>query len=235
MSRTLEDRHLMGPERSLHGEAVDKLGSGPPFRCAQDDRRPARPQRLRAAPRRRLDLADPVIAGVERMRELLMHLVGVVTTDEVDFVAVRVEETPHVGLGCATEHRGSADLVSVELQDRQHGAVAARVEEAHAFPRALEGTGLSLAVADDAGRDQVRIVKYSAERMDERVAELATLVDRSGRRGADVARDAARSRELTHEAEQTRFVERDVRDRSPSTSLRDRRWPRWPVRRVLDR
>ena len=56
--------------------------------------------------------------------------------------------------------------------------------------------GLGLAVADDAGDDQVRVVEGRAVGVRQRVAELAALVDRAGRLGRDVAGDAAGEREL---------------------------------------
>ena len=58
------------------------------------------------------------------------------------------------------------------------------------------GPGLGLAVADDARDDQVRVVERRAVGVREGVAELAALVDRAGRLGRDVARDAAREAEL---------------------------------------
>src|ERR1700733_15663433 len=122
-----------------------------------------------------------------------------------------MEQVADVVLAGTPEHRGAADLVAVELEDRQHGAVATWIEKAHAFPRTLEGTGLGLAVTDDAGGDEVRVVEDGPERVDERVAELTALVDRAGGRHADVAGDAARGGELPHQAEQPGLVQRDRR------------------------
>ena len=68
------------------------------------------------------------------------------------------------------------------------------------MPARRERPGLCLAVADDAGDEQVRVVESGAERVGERVAELASFVDRAGRLGRDVARDPAGERELPEEA-----------------------------------
>ena len=54
------------------------------------------------------------------------------------------------------------------------------------FHEPSSGPGLGLAVADHAGDEQVGVVERRAEGVDERVAELAALVDR--------ARASARSR-----------------------------------------
>ena len=201
----------MGAEGALHREPVDDLGTGPAFRGAQHNRRPRDATHVLAAPRRRLDLSNPLVAAIERVRELLVHGAGVVATDDMHLVSVRAEEAAEVLLASATEHRGAADLVSVQLQNREYRAVAPRIQEAHAFPRSLERPGLRFAVADDARRDQVGIVENRAERVRERVSQLTTLVDGAGRRDAHVAGDAAWRRELTYEPEQAGLVERDRR------------------------
>ena len=70
------------------------------------------------------------------------------------------------------------------MQDRQHRAVGARVEELVRVPAGGERPGLGLAVADDAGDEQVGVVEGGAVGVGERVAELAALVDRARVSGA---------------------------------------------------
>ena len=120
-----------------------------------------------------------VVAGVERRGERLVHRARVVALDEVHLVAVALEQRADVVVARAAEHGRAGDLVAVEVQDRQHGAVARRVEEADALPRALERPGLRLAVADDGDDDQVGVVERRAEGVRQHVAELAALVDRA--------------------------------------------------------
>ena len=79
------------------------------------------------------------------------------------------------------------------------------------MPARRERPGLRLAVADDAGDDQVGVVERRAERVRERVAELAALVDRARRLGRDVRGDAARERELAEERAEPVVVLADVR------------------------
>ena len=74
------------------------------------------------------------------------------------------------------------------------------------MPAGGERAGLGLAVADDAGDDQVGVVERRAEGVAEAVAELAPLVDRARRLGRDVAGDAAGERELREEPLQARLV-----------------------------
>ena len=84
------------------------------------------------------------------------------------------------------------DLVAVEVEDREHAAIAGRVEELVAVPAGRERPGLGFAVADDAGDDQVRVVEGCAVSMAQRVAELAAFMDAAGRFRRDVAGNAAR-------------------------------------------
>ena len=71
-----------------------------------------------------------------------------------------------------------------------------RVEEVDALPRTREGTRLGLTVAHDRRDDQVGVVEGRAEGVRQDVAQLSSLVDRAGRRHADMAGDPARRREL---------------------------------------
>ena len=73
------------------------------------------------------------------------------------------------------------------MEDRQHAAVAGRVEELVAVPAGGERPGFRFAVADDAGDDQVRVVERGPVGVAQGVAEFAAFVDASpaspGRRG----------------------------------------------------
>src|SRR3546814_19682466 len=58
-------------------------------------------------------------------------------------------------------------------------------------PGGGQRTGLRLAVTDDAGDHDVRVVERRSEGVGQRVAELSALVDRTRHLRRDVARDAA--------------------------------------------
>src|SRR5450755_4023797 len=91
----------------------------------------------------------------------------------------------------ACEECRIADLVAVEMQDRQHGSIENRVEKLVGLPGGRQRAGLRLAVADDAGDDQGRIVERCPKRMTERVAQLTAFMDGTRRRRRDVAGDSA--------------------------------------------
>ncbi len=67
------------------------------------------------------------------------------------------------------------------------------------MPTRGKRSGLGFTVADNARDDEIGIVERSAERVPDRVAELAAFVNRSRRLRRDVARHTARERELFEE------------------------------------
>lgn len=117
-----------------------------------------------------------------------------------------VEETAHIGIWSPSEHGRSRDLVLIQMQDRQHCTVSGRIEKTDALPGPLEWPGLRLAVPNHARHQQVRVVEGSTKCMNQRIPELPTLVNRSRRRHAHVARNPARCRELTDEPGQPGLV-----------------------------
>ena len=106
----------------------------------------------------------------------------------------------------ARQHGGVADLVAVQVQDRQHRAVADRVEQLVGLPCGRQRSRFRLAVADDAGDDQIGIVERRSEGMAERVAQLTALVNRPRSRRRDMAGDAAGKGELLEQLFQPGFV-----------------------------
>jgi hypothetical protein len=144
----------------------------------------------------RLNLLDDL---VERARHKLVHRLRLGAADDPGRVAVTLEQRQQLCLGDPGQHSRIGDLVAVQMEDRQHDAVADRVQELVRVPARRQRPGLRLAVADHAADEQVRVVERRSVRMDDRVAELAALVDRAWGLGCDVAGDAARERELTEQ------------------------------------
>ena len=134
----------------------------------------------------------------------------VVSLDEMGRVAVAAHQGVQFLVADAGQHRGVGDLVAVQVQDGQHAAVADGVEELVAVPAGGQRPRLRLAVADDAGDDQVGIVKGRAVGVRQGVAQLAAFVDGAGRLRGDVAGDAAGERELGEEPFQSVLVLADV-------------------------
>ena len=78
------------------------------------------------------------------------------------------------------------------------------------MPARCERSGLGLTVTDDAQREQIGVVEHGAVCVQERVPELAALVDRPRRLRCHVARDPARKRELPEQPPETFLVVTDV-------------------------
>ena len=140
-----------------------------------------------------------------------MHLGRVVALDEVRLVAVALHQGGELLARDAGEDRGVGDLVAVEVEDRQDGAIADGVEELVRVPAGRQRPGLRLAVADDRADQQVRVVERGAVRVREGVAQFTALVD--GARGlrGDVARDAAGEGELAEQLADAVLVAGDAR------------------------
>ncbi len=135
-----------------------------------------------------------------------MHRRRVVALDEVGHPAAAPQELLQFVVLDAGEHGRVADLVAVQVQDRQHGAVADRVEELVGLPCGRERAGFRFAVAHDARDHEVRIVERGPKGVAERVPKLAAFVDRTGRGGGNMTGDSARERELLEQLLQAGLV-----------------------------
>jgi hypothetical protein len=206
-----ENRNLMRAPCSLDRHAVDFLRPGPPLRRTQHDHRPDRPLVDVLFARPPLILADLVEGRIERRRKLMVDGLRVVTLDEQRPPPAPLEQCTELAFRNPCEHGRVRDLVAVQVQDRQDGAVGAGAQELRSVPARRERPRLRLAVTDDARDQQVGIVERRAERVRERVAELAAFVDRARGLGRGVTRNAARERELAEEDLQTVLVERHMR------------------------
>ncbi len=191
-----DQRHLMRSKGAFYGQTVDDLGSGPALRRPQDDHRPARTRGVPAAARGCLEGADVLHGPVNGRGHQFVHQLGVVTLHEIRGPAAAFQELLELLVLDACEHSRVTDLEAVEVQDRQYRAVGDRIKKLVGLPRGGKRSGLRLAVADDAGHDQARIVECGAECVAERIAEFAALMDRARRRWCHVAGDAAGEREL---------------------------------------
>lgn len=142
-----------------------------------------------------------------------MHREGFVTGDVEGLVAVAAQQVVQFVLGEPGQDGRVADLVAVEVEDRQHGPVADRVEELVRVPGGGERSGLGLAVTDDAGDQQPGVVEGGAVRVGERVAQFAALMDGAGDLGRHMARYPAGERELFEQPCHAVRVAGDVRVR----------------------
>ncbi len=128
-----------------------------------------------------------------------MHQRGFVTLDEVGRPPTPTQQLVQFLAADAGEDGRIGDLVAVEMQDRQHRAIGGRIEKFVGMPRRGQWSGFRLAIADDAGDHEIGIVEHRPERMAERIAQLAALVDRARALRRCVAGNSARKRKLNEE------------------------------------
>ena len=101
------------------------------------------------------------------------------TLDEIRRPAVAAKELLELFAANAGEQGGIGNLVAVQMQNRQHGSVGGGIQKLVGMPGGGKRSGFRLAVANDAGDDEIGIVERRAERMAQRIAELAAFVDRA--------------------------------------------------------
>ena len=206
-----QERHLVRTEGALDLQAVDDFRSRPALGRPEDDHGPARPSEVVLAPRIALNLPDVLDGLIQSAGHELMHLFRIVAFHEVGRPAAAPQELLQFLMLDAGQDGRVADLVAIEVQDRQHGSVVDWVEKLVGLPCGRQGTRFRLAVADDAGDDQIGIVERRPEGMAERIAQLAAFVNRPRRRRGDMAGNPAGERELLEQLFQPGFVLGDVR------------------------
>ena len=185
----------MTPVGALDQFAVHLVWSRPALGGTHHDGRPLVAGRV-AFPSALLDLDDLVVRVRNSLSHRREHLMGVVTADEDGLPALARQERRDVVVTAPAEDCGTGDLCAVEVQDRQHRTITGRIEERRDLPRAGQGAGLGLTVADDTRDHQIGAVEGGARGMDECVPEFAALVDRTRCLHTHVARDTTRRGEL---------------------------------------
>ena len=130
-----------------------------------------------------LNLRDVGTRSVEGARHQLVHRHRLLARHKVGLMAVAAQESRKLVLGNPGEYRRPCDLVAVQVENRQHRAIACRVEKLVRVPACGERARLCLTIAHYAAGNEVWIVEYGAVCMEKRIAELTAFVNRSGRFG----------------------------------------------------
>ena len=121
-----------------------------------------------------------------------MHLFRLVTFHKVGRPAAAAQELLQFLMLDAGQYGRVADLVAIEVQDRQHGSIIDRIEKLVGLPCGRERARFRFTVADNAGNDQIGIIERGSEGMAERVSQFATFVNRPRRGRRNVAGNPAR-------------------------------------------
>ena len=110
-----------------------------------------------------------------------------------------MEEIFEFFVGDAGENSRIGNLPPIEMENGEHGTIGDGIEKLVRVPGGSERGGFGFAIADDAGNDEIGIVKGGAVRMQQRVAEFAAFIDRSGNIGSIMRGNAVGPGELAKE------------------------------------
>ena len=204
------ERHLMRAPRTFAFLAINRFRAGPSLGRTQDDHRPARPGHVAAFAGLTLDGENFGNRRVDRSSHQLMHGFRVVALNKDRLVAVTDEQAFQFAVTDAGQDGRVGDLVTVEVEDGQHGTIVTRIEEFVGMPGSGERPGFRLTIADNATGDQVRVVENGPVCMKQRVAELTAFMDGSRRIRRNVAGNAARKRELLEQPAHALAVLRNI-------------------------
>src|SRR6202021_4051124 len=105
-----------------------------------------------------------------------MHDLRIVSLDEVGLAPTPVVQC-FVVCGAGAPLGGRAGkLVAIEVQNRKDSAIPHRIKKVNRLPAPFKRTGLRFTVTNYAGNDQIRIVECRSKGMNQRIAELSTLM-----------------------------------------------------------
>jgi hypothetical protein len=159
----IHERHLMRTEGSLNPFTIHNRWTGPALRCRENNHRPPRSGRAAAAARRLLDLADVVERPIERVGHHRVHRRRLGAFDEPWPPPVTLQQVFKLFAGNPREHGRIRNLEAVQVENRQHGTVADRVQELVRVPGGRKRPRFRLTVTDNARRDQRRVVQHRTE------------------------------------------------------------------------
>ncbi|MCY1234206.1 hypothetical protein D9M72_467800 [compost metagenome] len=135
-----------------------------------------------------------------------LDIVRVRHRDEVRRVAVAAQQLFQLGFRHPGQDRGVGDLVAVQVQDGQHGAVSHGVQEVVRVPAGRQRPGFGLAVTDHDGGNQLGIVEDGPVGVRQGIPEFTALANGARSLGSRVAGDAARVGELPEQLRKPRFI-----------------------------
>ena len=223
--RVNQHGNLVRPKRAFDLQSIDEFRSRPSLGGFQHDDRPTRSGRTVVSARIHLNMPDLFDGLVYHARHAFVHGAGVVAFDEIGNPTAAPQELLQLFMLNAGKHGRVTDLVAIQVQDRQYGAIGHGVQEFVGLPGGCQGTCFRFTVTNHASDNQVGIVECRSEGMAQGVAQLAAFVNGTRCRRCDVARNPAGEGKLLEQLLQSCFVLGDVRGthfrRSPGRRGRD--------------
>src|SRR5665213_162961 len=155
----------MSSEGSLDFEAIDCFWSRPTLGRLEDDHRPARSHGVTIIPSILLDSPDVLNGLVQDNRHEIVHLFRVIALHKVRRPAATAKKLLQFVRLNASQDSWVADLVAIEVENRQDGSVGNQVEQFVRLPSRRQRASFRFAIANDAGDNQVGIVESRSEGM----------------------------------------------------------------------
>ena len=110
-----------------------------------------------------------------------MHHGRVIAFDEVRFVTVSVQQRLQFFMRDAGEDGGICDLVAVQMQHRQDGPIANRIQKFVRMPRGGQGARFRFAVTHNDEADQGWMIEDRTKCVRQAVAQFPAFMDGTGR------------------------------------------------------
>ena len=192
--------HLVRAPEVLNFLAVHIARTGPALGRAQYDHWPAWAEGFAASAGLFLLCLNVEHGLLKGHRHVAVHCHRVRPFHEDWRPAIPLEQALKLLVIDPAEDGRVGDFVSVQMQDRQYGAIADRVDEFVDVPAGGEWAGLGFPVADAGDRDQLGIVENRATSVGEHIAQFSPLMNGtrhlSGAMAADMPREGKHLEEL---------------------------------------
>src|SRR5437773_7509990 len=175
LRREIGERHLMRAKRPFDRFTVNGLRPRPSLLRAQNDHGPPRtPANTLGAC---IDLYLPNFGdhGVERSGHREMHRTRLVAFNEMRGIAIANEQRLELLPRDASKHGRTGNLVTIEMQDREHRAVANGIERLVRVPAGRHWPGFGFAITDVARDHPLGIIAGRPVRVCEPITEVASL------------------------------------------------------------
>ena len=130
----IRHRHLMGAECTGAGFAIDLWRSRPALGRPQDDHGPTLSPLEPVGAGVMLNLTNAGNRSIQRFRHLLVHRYRILSFHEPGCIAVTDEQRFKLVMRDPRQHGWTSDLVSVQVQDRQHGPIVHGIEKLVGVP-----------------------------------------------------------------------------------------------------
>src|SRR4030081_2143000 len=162
----------MRAPRALYRLSVDKFWSRPTLRTAQDQHRPSWEARASLTSSVVLNRLNFIYYGVQSSGHELMHRLWFVPLDKIRLPTVAGEETRELLIIHPAKQRWVSDLVSIEMENGQHGTVTCGIQKLIAMPTGCQWSRFRFAVSHHAAGKQVWIVEHRTASVHDRIAQF---------------------------------------------------------------